>query len=446
MGLGGNDNQWNNEDILNELLVLRAERAGILGNSNSANFAQYRTKYAMAESPSNVYPILESLWEPMLAVANSELKLIEEAMTEDGVDGPVEAWDWDYYAEKVRQSTFSVDSEQVRQYFDLENVLLGSFHLTGRLFNIKFLEKPDLPRWHEDQLVFEVQTKTGDHLGVLMMDLYAREGKRGGGWTDEIRVAESMDRRVSGIAAVNYNLTKPAMGAKTLLTLREGEIVLHELGHALQTILSTQRYVRLSGFNYLPRDGVEYPPQLLEYWFTVPSVLKSVGRHAKTGQSIPDDMVEDLVRAARFNQARQKLQVIMLSTTDLALHSLSRIDMALQEFRSGEKMNAVAYAEQIAEGFEAPSYIGKGYGLLNFRHIVSLGYDAQYYGYLWADVIAADAFSRFEEEGYFNEVAARDLKRLLFEAGANLPLLEGFKALRGREPAPSAFIRRLQYQ
>jgi peptidyl-dipeptidase Dcp len=428
MGLGGNDNQWNNEEILNELLQLRAERAGLMGYDN---FAQYRTRYVMAETPGNVESLLADLEGPLLKEIEDEAEMISKAMKDDGVDGELQPWDWDYYAEKVRSSEYSVDSDRVREYFTLENVVKGSFEVASRLFGVEFVERDDLPRWYPDQRVFEVVNKEGDHVGVLMADFYAREGKRGGGWTDEIRVAESMDRPLSGIAGVNFNLTKPAEGEETLLTQREGEIVLHELGHAMQTILSTQRYVRLSGFNYLPRDGAEYPSQVLEFWFNVPEVIKSIGRHYETGEPIPDDLIEKLSGASKFNQARQKVNLIELSRIDLALHGAG----------AGEAIDSVKIANEIRSKSKVAGYVGERYGLMNFRHMVSLGYDAQFYGYLWADVIAADAFGRFEEDGFFDEEAAEELKRLVFEAGASLPQLDGFIEFRGRDPDPGAFVR-----
>jgi len=431
MGLGGNENEWNNELILNELLQLRAERAALMGY---ANFAQYQTKNAMAETPENVESLLASLEGPLLNVLEAEAQMIRKAMTDDDVEGPLEPWDWDYYAEHVRSSVFDVDSDEVREYFTLENVINGSFDVINRLFGVEFVERDDFPRWHEDQRVFEVTTGDGEHVGILMADFYAREGKRGGAWTDEVRVAESMDGPLSGIAAVNFNLTKPTDGKQTLLTLREGEIVLHELGHAMQTILSKQRYVRLSGFNYLPRDGAEYPSQVLEFWFNVPEVIQSIGRHYKTGEAMPKELLEKVYEARKFNQAREKVHLIELSRLDLGLHGLEE----------DEDVDAIKVASAIKSSHKMPGYVGERYGLLSFRHMVSLGYDAQFYGYLWADILAADAFGRFVEEGYFNEDAAGDLKRLVFEAGASIPPLTGFVEFRGREPTADALLRSMQ--
>lgn len=428
MGLGSNANEWNNEAILNELLELRAERAAIMGYGS---YAQFRTKYAMAESPANVETLLGALEKPLLKAVEDEAAMIARAMKNDGVEGDLKPWDWDYYAEKVRSSVYSVDSDELREYFKLDNVIKGSFGVASRLFGIEFVERDDLPRWHPDQRVYEVRGKGGRHVGILMADFYAREGKRGGAWTDEIRVAESMDRPLSGIAAINFNLTRPADGAETLLTQSEGETVLHELGHAMQTILSTQRYVRLSGFNYLPRDGSEYPSQVLEFWFNVPEVIHSIGKHVETGKRIPDELLERLTAASRFNLARTKVHLIELSRIDLALHGVA----------AGKDIDSVKIASAIKASHKLPGYVGERYGLMNFRHIVSIAYDAQFYGYLWADVIAADAFGRFEEEGYFDRSAARALKRLVFEAGASLPPLDGFMEFRGREPDPAAFVR-----
>ena len=428
MGLGSNDNQWNNEAILNELLALRAERAAIMGYES---YAEFRTKYAMAESPANVERLLTALEIPLLKAVEEEAALIAKAMKDDGVEGDLQPWDWEYYAEKVRRSVYSVDSDEVREYFTLDNVIKGSLGVASRLFGVEFVERDDLPRWLPDQRVYEVREKGGRHVGILMADFYAREGKRGGAWTDEIRVAESMDRPISGIAAINFNLTKPADGGETLLTQSEGETVLHELGHAMQTILSTQRYVRLSGFNYLPRDGSEYPSQVLEFWFNVPEVINSIGRHVETGKSIPEELLEQLAAASRFNLARTKVHLIELSRIDLALHGVA----------AGGEVDSVKIASTIKASHHLPRYVGERYGLMNFRHIVSIAYDAQFYGYLWADVIAADAFGRFAEDGYFDKKAASDLKRLVFEAGASLPPLEGFTELRGRTPDPSAFVR-----
>jgi len=427
MGLGSNDNQWNNEAVLNELLGLRAERAALMGYGS---YAEFRTKYAMAESRANVEVLLQALETPLLKAVEKEADLIAKAMKDDGVEGDLQPWDWEYYAEKVRRSVYSVDSDEVRKYFTLDNVIQGSFGVASRLFGVEFVERDDLPRWHPDQRVYEVREKGGRHVGILMADFYAREGKRGGAWTDEIRVAERMDRPLSGIAAVNFNLTKPAGGGETLLTQSEGETVLHELGHAMQTILSTQRYVRLSGFNYLPRDGSEYPSQVLEFWFNVPDVINLIGKHVETGKGIPAELLERLAAASRFNLARTKVHLIELSRIDLALHGVA----------AGGAVDSVKIANTIKASHKLPGYVGERYGLTNFRHIVSIGYDAQFYGYLWADVIAADAFGRFEEDGYFDKKAAKALKRLVFEAGASLPPLEGFREFRGRDPDPAAFV------
>ena len=427
MSIGSNQNEYNNSDILNKVLELRAERASIMGFET---FADYQTSFAMVETPENAERLVKDVYAEAVKAAMQDKVLLDRAMNEDGIEGSVEAWDWPYYAEAARLAEYSVSDEQLRPYFSLDSVQDGAFLLAKKLFGLSFKRRDDLPRWNADQAVFEVTNVDGTNLGVLMIDYFSRDNKRNGAWTDEVRVAEKMDGDVRAISALNFRIAKPTGDAPALLSLYEAEVFFHEFGHALHTLLSTQTYVRLSGFNYLPRDGAEYPSQVMEYWFNSPEYMRTFAKHYETGEPISDELMEKITRSSKFNLGNGFVRTAASSLLDLRLHSIE----------SGEEVDASAIEKAVADELELPGAIGWRYRGNNFRHIVTLGYPAGYYGYLYSDVLAADAFGEFEENGLFDEATADRFRKLVFEVGAAEPPLRMFREFRGREPNSEALL------
>lgn len=426
MSIGSNENEFYNGDILNQILALRAEKARIMG---FRTFADYQTSFGMIETAENAEELIKDVYAAALGPALEDKLLLDKYMRLDGIDDEIKAWDWPYYAEAARLAEYSLNDEELRPYFSLENVQTGLFSLATKLFGLTFVQRDDLPRWHENQVTFEV-LDSGQHLGVLMVDYFSRADKRSSSWTDEVRVAETMDGAISAIAAMNFHFAAPSDDKPALLNLHEAEILFHEFGHALHTLLSKQTYVRLSGFNYFPRDGVEYPSQVLEYWFNEPDFMRTFAKHYKTQEPISAELLEKIRRSSKFNKANKIARNEASSLLDLRLHQV----------QYGEKIDAGLIEKDVATELELPEVLGWRFRANHFRHIVTLGYPAGIYGYLYSDVLAADAFGEFLENGLFDEQTANRFRKYVFEMGSAEPPLKMFREFRGRDPSPTALL------
>jgi peptidyl-dipeptidase Dcp len=425
--VGDNDDERDTKKLAIRTATLRAERAKLMGYGSHADFVLSDN---MAETPARVYEFLDRIWPAALESAKAERTALAEAMAADGIAGPLQAWDWPYYVEKVRKARYDVDEEALRPYFSVDGVRDGFFQFAGKLFGLSFRPLPDLPRWHPQQQAFEVLEADGTHRGVLYLDFYARESKRSGAWANALRAQNKLDGPTAAITTTNFNYPPPAGGQPALLSYGEAEVVFHEIGHALHNLLSDVTYPSLAGSS-VPRDFVEFPSQVLENWMAEPEVLRSFARHYKTGEPIPDELIAKLEASAKFNQGFKTVEYMAASYLDLAWHTLqgeAPADARAFEAAAMQKLGLI------------PEIVPR-YRTTYFQHIFSGGYSSGYYGYLWAEVLDADAFGAFRETSLFDRATAARYRRLL-AAGGSRPGMELYREFRGRDPKIEPLLER----
>ncbi len=424
---GGGGNDRDNRQDLARIATLRFERARLLGYESHAEFI---LSDSLAESSDRVYELLDKLWPRALAVAEAERDALQAMMREEGSDDALEAWDWRYYAEKVRQTRCQLDEDALRPYFELSAVRDGAFQLAGRLFGLEFIELPGVPTWHDDQQAFEVKDADGRHVGVLYMDYFARESKRGGAWMNSLRSQCKVDGDVSPVVTTVYNFTRPAGDSPALLSFAEAETVFHEFGHALHGLLSDVTYPSLSGTN-VPRDFVEFPSQVIENWLSEPEVLRWVARHHETGEAIPDELIGRIKEAERFGQGFATIEYLAACYLDMAWHTLTEVPDVEPEVFERREMERIGLIDEILPRYRS-AY---------FRHIFAGGYSAGYYSYIWAAVLDSDGFEAFREAGLFDSDTAERLRHLLSQGGSRHGM-ELYREFRGRDPEIEPLLKR----
>ena len=425
---GDNGNEFDNRGILVRSAALRAERAKLLGYSSHAH---YVLEENVAESPERVYRLLDAVWPPALARAKEERSALQAMMERDGIDDRLKPWDWRYYTEKLRKARFDLDAEALRPYFELTAVRDGAFAVAERLFGITFVPRHELPKWHPDQQVFEVREKDGRHLGLLYMDFFARESKRSGAWMNELREQSKLDGEVTPIVTNNFNFSAPTGTSPALLSLSEAGTLFHEFGHALHGMFSNVTYESMSGTG-TPRDFVEFPSQVMENWMSEPDVLRLFARHHETGEPLPQKYIDKIAATTRFNQGFQTVEYMAASYLDLEYHTLT--EPRAVEPRAFERaaMERIGLIDEIIPRYRS-TY---------FSHIFSGGYSAGYYGYLWSEVMDADAFQAFQEAGLFDRATAARFREEILSRGGSRPGLEMYEAFRGRGPAIEPLLAR----
>ena len=392
--------------------------------------AHYILSDNMAESPDRVYGLLDQIWAPALRIAKSERDALQAMMREDGVEGELKGWDWRYYVEKVRKARYDFDEETLRPYLEFTAVREGAFTVANKLFGLTLHELEGMPRWHPDQQVFEVKDADGTHLGVLYMDFFARESKRGGAWMNELRAQSRLGGDVRPVVTNNFNFPPPTENGPSLLSFTEAQTLFHEFGHALHGLLSDVTYESLSGTN-VPRDFVEFPSQVMENWMGEPEVLRLYAKHYQTGEVIPDALIEKIRAADKFNQGFTTIEYMAASYLDMAWHTMT--EPREVEPRSFEKTE-MARIGLIAE-------IIPRYRSTYFAHIFSGGYSAGYYSYIWSEVLDADAFQAFKETSLFDSETARKYRELLSRGGSR-PGMELYEIFRGRPPKIEPLLER----
>ena len=414
-----------NKPLLREILALRSERAALLGYPS---FAAYRLADSMAGEPAAAEGLLRSVWAPATRKAEAERAELEAQARADGEPGRLEAWDWRYRAERARKAEHDLDEAEVKPYFALENMLAAAFDAAGRLFGLAFAERADIPVYHPDVRAFEVLDVGGRHVGVFLLDDFARPGKRSGAWMSSFRVAETMDGAVSPVVVNNSNVAK---SSPALLSFDEAETLFHEFGHALHGLLSTARYPSLSG-TAVRKDFVEFPSQILEHWLSVPEILRTHARHHATGAPMPEPLLERLLASRRFGEGFATVEFVSSALIDLALHA--HPDPA--------SIDPAAFERAFLDGIGMPHAIGLRHRLPHFQHLFAGGgYAAGYYAYLWAEVLDADGFDAFEEAGDpFHPALAGRLKAI-YQAGDTRDPMELYVAFRGRAPTADALLR-----
>ncbi|MFC1544254.1 M3 family metallopeptidase [Gemmatimonadota bacterium] len=417
---GDNDNEADNKAILSRIAALRAERAKLMGYETHAHFVLSDN---MAETPQRVYAFLDQIWEPALRVSKEERDALQQMMRQDGISDELQGWDWRYYSEKVRKARYDLDEETIRQYFRVDAVRDGVFMVANRLWGLTFEELPDLPRWHPDQQVFEVKEADGSHLGILYMDFFARESKRGGAWMNDLRAQSRLDGEVKAIVTNNFNFPPPSGDQPSLISFGDALTLAHEFGHGLHGLMSDVTYESLSG-TAVPRDFVEFPSQVMENWMSEPEVLRMYARHYQTGEPIPDELIAKIEAAGKFGQGFATVEYLAASYLDMAWHTLTEPEeMDARSFEDTE-MARIGLIDQI------PPRYRSGY----FQHIFSGGYSSGYYSYIWAEVLDADAFQAFKETSLFDSNTAARLREHVLSKGGTRPGMDLYRAFRGRDP------------
>ncbi|MDR1898105.1 MAG: M3 family metallopeptidase, partial [Prevotellaceae bacterium] len=373
-----NGDDSDNNAIAAEIASLRTEKANLLGYRNHAAYILEET---MAKEPEAVNKFLRRLWTPAIEVAKNEALQMQQLMDKENKKQTLEAWDWQYYAEKIRKEKYNSDAEALRPYFKLENVRWGIFTLCNKLYGLTFEEVKNVPLYHPEVVAFEVKDSDGSHLGLLFMDFHPRESKRSGAWMTSYRKTSKKDgQRIAPLISIVCNFTRPSENTPALLTAEEVETFFHEFGHALHGLLGNTQYYSLSGTS-VPRDFVELPSQIMENWAFEKELLNLYAKHYQTGEVIPDDLVEKMKEASKFNQGFATVEYLAASILDMEYHTLTdKKQVDTKEFEKA-KMNEIGLIPQIAPR----------YGTTYFQHIFSGGYSAGYYSYIWAEVLDSDA-------------------------------------------------------
>jgi len=422
---GDNDNNHDNKAIIAKIAKLRVERSHLLGYDSFADFVLERT---MAKTPEKVFTFLGQVWDAALPVAKAEAAAQQELINKEGGKFKLAPWDWWYYTEKIKKEKYDLDDEVMRPYFKIDNVMEGMFYVANQLYGLTFTRRTDIPKYHPDVNTFEVQ-RDGKHVGILMIDNYPRLSKRGGAWCGAYR-SQSRDingKMINPIVTMVTNSTPPTDGKPSLLTSEEASTLFHEFGHALAALLSNKTYPGGS----LPRDFVELPSQIMEHWVLEPEVLKVYAKHFQTGEVIPAELVDKLVKSGKFNTRFQTVEYLAAALLDMEYHSI-KVPVGI-DIRDFEKKAMDKYG-LIPE-------IKPRYRSTYFNHIWAGGYSAGYYGYIWCEILDADAFQAFKETGnIFNkEVAARFEKEILSKGGTRDPL-DMYVAFRGKQPSIDALL------
>ncbi len=437
VGRGEHAGEHDNRPVARAILELRAEQAALHGHASYADFALTDT---MAGTRARVHKLLDDVWPRALAAVDREreqLRLVMREHSPAAAAQAIEAWDWRYWAEKVRQQHYALDDAQIKPYFPLHRVVQAAFDCAHRLFGLRFTHRADLPVYHPDVKAYEVRNTAGEVVALFLHDNFARATKRSGAWMSTLRQQsrnEPGGRDAMAIVLNNNNFAKGAPGAPTLLSLEDARTLFHEFGHGLHGMLSDVTYERLSGTSVL-KDFVELPSQLFEHWLSEPAVLKQHARHWQTDEPIPDALIERMHAARRFNQGYETVRYCASTYADMAVHSLPReqIPADLCAWEAGELRR-----------LGLPEGIGMNHRLVHFQHLFSSsGYAAGYYVYLWAEVLDADGYEAFKEAGDpFDPRVAELLRRFVYASGNSLEPGAAYAAFRGRAARVEPLLRK----
>ncbi len=407
-----------------KIAQLRAKRAELMGY---ASHADYILEYNMAKTPKGAEDFLLRVWRPGLERAKEERA---DMQTMIGDEFTFAAHDWWHYAERVRKARFDLDENETKPYFDLENVRTGAFEMANRLFGITF-EEVDVAGWNPVVVSFDVKDENGEHLGLFMTDMYARDSKRGGAWMNSYRSASNINGDyIRPLITNNLNLPTPPEGDPTLMRFSDVETLFHEFGHGLHGLMTKIDYPTFSGVDG-PRDYTEFPAQILEHWTSQPEMLELYARHYETGEVIPPDLVERMLAAGNHNQGFATTEYVAASLLDLRWHMLSSEEAA-------QITDARAFEKEVLEGYGLIPEIEPRYRSNYFAHIFSssTGYSSGYYAYLWSEILDADGFDAFKQaENIFDPATAARLKKWVYEAGGLRPADELYRNFRGSDPS-----------
>ncbi|MCG6856589.1 MAG: M3 family metallopeptidase [Salaquimonas sp.] len=425
-GEGVQDAAHDNRPLIKEMLELRGRKAGMLGYEN---YAAYKLDDTMAKTAEAVNGLLEPVWEKALDRAHEEAQALEELIAKAGLNHPLEAWDWRFYAEKLRQQRFNLSESELKPYLQLDRIIEAAFDVAGRLFGVSFKRREDIATYHPDVRVFEVLDASGKTAGVFMGDYFARPSKRSGAWMSSFQSEHHLEGGQLPFIYNVMNFAKAAQGQPVLLSLDDAHTLFHEFGHALHGLLSQANYPSVAGTS-VSRDFVELPSQLYEHWLTVPEVLRKYAVHSKTGEPIPPELIERVEAARNFNAGFRTVEYTACAMVDLAFHT------------AGEVKDPMAFeAEKLGE-LDMPKAIVMRHRAPHFAHVFAGdGYSAGYYSYMWSEVLDADAFSVFEEKGdVFDAGTAEKLRANIYASGGSVDPEDAYKGFRGKLPSPEAMM------
>ncbi|MBT8272280.1 MAG: M3 family metallopeptidase [Bacteroidia bacterium] len=427
---GDNGDEYDNNEIIAQILKLRRERVELLGHKN---YAEWRLQDRMAKNPENAMALMEAVWPAAIARVAEEVADMQAVADAAGDNITIEPWDYRYYAEKVRQAKYDLDSDEVKQYLQLDKLTDAMFYVAGRLFNYNFEPVPEgsVPVFHEDVNVWEVTDKdSGDHIGLWYLDPYARPGKRSGAWATTYRSHTTFDGKETVLASNNSNFVKPAPGEAVLVSWDDATTFFHEFGHALHFFSSEVRYPTLNGG---VRDYTEFQSQLLERWLSTDEVINQFLVHHETGEPIPASLVDKIKKAATFNQGFGTTEYLASALIDMKLHLADPENIDVDKFER----------ETLAE-LKMPKELPMRHRTPHFGHVFSgEGYATAYYGYMWADVLTSDASEAFKEApgGFYDEEVAGKLVKYLFAPRNSMDPAEAYRLFRGRDAKIEALMR-----
>ena len=425
---GDNNNDNDNKEVIARILKLRQQKAQLFGYDT---FAEFQLEDKMAKTPEAAYNLLMTIWNAALPKAQAEAAELQKMMDAEGKGEKLEAWDWWYYTEKLREAKYALSESELRPYFSLDNVRKGAFMVSEKLFGMKFQPVEGLDVYHPEVETFEVLDADGSHLALFYTDYFPRATKRAGAWMNNIVDASNIDGENLRPMIVNVgNFTAPTNDTPSLLTIDETRTLFHELGHALHGFLTQTKYPSVSGTS-VARDFVELPSQIMEHWAIEPEVLKMYALHYETGEPITDELIAKMQAASSFNSGFETVELVGAALLDMEFHMLK--DYTDFEANAFEKSVAdkIGLIPQIAFRYRGPY----------FNHVFSGGYAVGYYSYLWAEVLDADGFEAFRENGIFDEATGRSFRKNILEMGGSEEPMTLYKRFRGAEPNPNALLR-----
>ena len=423
-------NEWDNSKNINEIMQLRQKKAKLLGFKT---FADYAVEPVMAKTVDAAEGLLMQIWTPAVAKVGEEVADMQAYADKHGDNIKISAWDYYYYAEKVKKEKFNFSEDEVRPYFALDNVVKnGIFYVANKLWGLTFTEMKNAPKYNPEVTVYDVKDAQGKHLAVFMTDYYPRATKAQGAWMSELSTAYDYEGKSERPIIYNVaSMTPPTKNAPSLLTLDEVQTVFHEFGHALNGMMTTAPFRGLAGTN-IDRDIVEMPSQLNEHWALVPEVLKNYATHYKTGKVIPQELVDKLIESSKFNQGFMTTELVGAALLDIEWH---KIDWC-------KDIDVKGFENYVSRRLHKPELVEYRYRSPYFKHIFDNDqYSCGYYTYLWSQVLEADAWDRFEKEGPMNVNTAKDYYKYILSPGDTEDAMTLYKQFRGKEPNADALLR-----
>lgn len=416
---GDNDNDFDNKEIIKKMVALRKEKANLMGFETHADYVLDNT---MAKTTLNVNKLLDTVWNPGIEKAKGEVEAMQEIIIEEGGNFKLEAWDWWHYSEKLRQEKFDFKEEEVKPYFSEDKVLKGAFEVAKKLFEITFTERDDLPKYREDIRTFVVEDFNNQVIGIFYTDFTQRPNKGGGAWMNTFRSQSKFEGKTIPIVINVCNFPPKNVDGVSLLSFEQVETLFHEFGHGLHGLLSDVNYPSLSG-TAVTRDYVEFPSQMMENWAREPEVIKTFAKHYITGETIPDELLAKISEAGTFNEGFETSEYVAAAHLDMAFH---------MEKDSIEDIDA--FEDETLKNLGLIPEIESRYRSTYFGHIFAGGYSSGYYSYLWTEVLEADAFEAFKQNGLYHKETADKLKKYVYSSGNTKDLMEQYVKFRGKEP------------